>query len=142
MTGDTARRPFGILSQFVNDPVDRGFVHFLVRMVRPKVADPAGLRVAGLFQRKAVRGVATIASFLNDVAAFAEGGTDLLRDAKVLPLSPHAIPPEGMAALAEFLDLSGMAFCALFRKNHGLLLGSRLVIDVTGDAMDTVLRVL
>jgi hypothetical protein len=85
--------------------------------------------------------MATVALFLNAVAALAEGRTDLLRDAKVFSLNSHAVKPDGMTALAKLLQLFGMALSTFIREDQGLLFGSCLVVDMAGHAMDPFLCV-
>ena len=85
-------------------------------------------------------GMTAIASLLDAVAAFTESGPDFLRDAEILSLNPHSLKPYRMAAFPEFLQLISMALTTLFWKDHGLLFGRSLVIDVAGDAMDPVPR--
>jgi len=87
-------------------------------------------------------GVTTIASCLDTVAAFAEGGTDLLRNSEILSLDSHSIEADRMAAFPELPQLFGMALPAFSRKDHGLLLGGCLMVNVASDAMDPVLRML
>ena len=87
-----------------------------------------------------MRGMTAIASLLDAVAAFTENGPDFLRDAEILSLNPHSLKPYRMAAFPEFLQLISMALTTLFWKDHGLLFGRSLVIDVAGDAMDPVPR--
>jgi len=72
-------------------------------MIRAEMAASTGLWVFRLFQRKFVRGVATVASFLDDVAAFAEGGANLLRNTEVFPVDTHPIPTKGVTALLKLL---------------------------------------
>jgi hypothetical protein len=47
--------------------------------------------------------MATIASFLDTVAALAKSGTDLLRNAEVFSLNSHSIKTNRMAAHSELL---------------------------------------
>ena len=83
--------------------------------------------------------MATVASFLDDVAAFAEGGADLLRTTEVFSLNSHSIKPNRMAALAEPLQLFGMALSTFFWKDHGLLFGGCLMVNMAGHTMDPLL---
>ncbi len=89
-----------------------------------------------------MRGVATVASLFDDVAAFTERGADLLRNAQVFPLRAHPLKGDRMAALPELLQLLRMAAPALLRIHERLLVGGGLVIDMAGNAMDAFLRVL
>jgi hypothetical protein len=86
--------------------------------------------------------MATVATFLDDVTALAESGTDLLGDAKEFSLDSHAIPTDRVAAFFKIFQRFRVAFPAFFRKDHGFLLGSRLVIGMAGHAMDSLLGVL
>jgi len=88
-----------------------------------------------------MRGVATVTSFFDDVAALAELGADFLRNAQVFSLNSHSLKRDGMAALPELLQLLGMAFPALVGENHGFLPISGLVVGVTGDAVYPILGV-
>ena len=101
VAGDTTRRTFGILSQFVNNSVERCFVHLLMGVVWAEMTGCAGFGVSCLFQRETVRGVAAVTSFLDNMAAFAEGRPDLRGDAEIFPVDPHPVPPHGMSALLE-----------------------------------------
>ncbi len=89
-----------------------------------------------------MRGVATVTSFFDNMAALAEGGPDFLRNAQIFSLNSHSIKPDGMAALPELLQLLGMAFPALVGENHGFRLISSLVIGMTGDAVYSILGML
>jgi hypothetical protein len=89
-----------------------------------------------------MRGVTTVTSLLDTVTALAEGSTNLLRDAEVFPLNSHSVKPDGMTSSSKLIQLLRMALTAFFRKDHGLLIGSGLVVDVTGHTMDPVLCVL
>jgi hypothetical protein len=89
-----------------------------------------------------MRGMATVTFILDAVTALAEGGPDFLRDGKIFPLNLHAVEPDGVTSFPEFRQLLGMAFPAFFWKDHGLLVGGCLMVDVAGDAMDPVLGVL
>jgi hypothetical protein len=54
-------------------------------------------------------------------------------------LNPHPVKSNRMTALLELLQLLGVALPAFVGKNHGLLVGGRLMIDVTSDAIDPIL---
>jgi hypothetical protein len=84
-----------------------------------------------------MRGMATVASFLDDVASFAEGGANLLRNTEIFAMSTHPIPPNGVAALLKLLHLFLMALPTFFRKDHGLLFRGSLMVDVAGHTMDS-----
>ncbi len=88
-----------------------------------------------------MRSMAAVAFILNAVTALAEGGSDFLGDGEIFPLNLHPVEPDGVASLPKFRQLLRMASPAFFRKNHGLLLGGGLMVDVTGDAVDSVLGV-
>jgi hypothetical protein len=45
-----------------------------------------------------------------------------------------------MTALPEFIQLVFVTISTLFWKDHGFLFGSGLVVDMAGDAIDSVLR--
>jgi len=83
--------------------------------------------------------VTAITPFLDAVTAFTEGGSDLLRNAKILSLNPHSIKTYRMPAILKFFHLLRVALTAFFRENHGLLIRSSLVVDMAGDAIDSVL---
>jgi hypothetical protein len=85
--------------------------------------------------------MAAVASLLDNVAAFAEGRTDLLWDTEVFPLNSHPVEADGMTALPKVGQFLFVAFPAFLRKDHGLLFGSGLVVDVARDAMDPFLCV-
>ena len=85
--------------------------------------------------------MATVTLFLNAVASLAKGRTDLLRDAKVFSLDSHAVKPDRMTAVAKFLQLFFVTLAAFIRKDQGLLIGSCLVVDMAGYAMDPFLCV-
>ena len=87
-------------------------------------------------------GVAAVASFFDQVAAFAESGADFLRNAQVFSLNSHSLKRDGMAALPELLQLLSMAFAALIGKNHGFRPISGFVIGVTSDAVYSILGML
>jgi hypothetical protein len=74
------------------------------------------------------------------MAAFTEGSTDLLRNTEIFSLNSHPVEADGMAALPEICQFFFMALPTFFRKDHGLLFGSYLVIDMAGHTMDTLLR--
>jgi hypothetical protein len=90
--------------------MEGGFVHLLMGMIGTEVAGSAGIGVARFFQGKSVRSVAAVAPFLHDVAALAKGRADLLGDTQVFSMGAHPIPPHGVPALAELLQLVGVAF--------------------------------
>jgi hypothetical protein len=81
-----------------------------------------------------------ITPFLDTVTALTEGGSDFLGNAKIFTLNPHSIKPYRMPALLKLFKLLRMALPAFFRENHGLLIRSSLVVNVAGDAIDSVLR--
>jgi hypothetical protein len=81
-----------------------------------------------------------VTPFLDTVTAFAEGGPDFLRNAKIFTLNPHSVKSYRMPAILKFFQLLRMALTTFFRENHGLLIRSGLVVDVAGDAIDPVLR--
>jgi hypothetical protein len=81
-----------------------------------------------------------IATFLDAVTAFTEGGSDFLRNAKILSLNAHPIKRDRMTALPEFIQLVFVTLSTLFWKNHGFLFGSGLVVDMTSNTIDPVLR--
>jgi len=87
-----------------------------------------------------VGGMTAIAPFLDAVTAFTEASSDFLRNGKILSLNPHSIKPYRMPAILEVFKLLRMALPAFFRENHGLLFRCGLVVDVAGDAIDSVLR--
>ena len=89
-----------------------------------------------------MRGMATVTFILDAVTALAEGGPDFLGDGKIFPLNLHAVEPDGVTSFPKFRQLFRMASPAFFRKDHGLLLGGGLMVNVTGDAVDPVLGVL
>jgi len=122
--------------------MEGGLVHFLVRVIGAQVTGAARIRIPGLPQRESMRCMTTVASLLHQVAAFTEAGTDLLGNGRVFSLDAHPLKTDGMAALSELLDLCLVTFPTFVRKDEGLLLGSRLVVDVTGDTVDPSLRVL
>src|SRR4030042_6980966 len=103
MTGNTTRGTIGVLSQFVNGSMKGGLVHLFVRMIRTEVANATGVWISSLMQREPMRGGAAITPFLDTVTALAEGGSDFLRNAKILSLNPHSIKRDRMAALLELL---------------------------------------
>jgi len=84
--------------------------------------------------------MAAVTFFFNDVAPFTEGTSDFLRNGKILSLNPHSIKSYRMPALLELFKLLRMALPAFFWENHGLLIRSSLVVDMAGDAVDSVLR--
>ena len=86
--------------------------------------------------------MATVASFLDDVAAFAIGCPDPLRDSKKFPVAPHPVPGYGVTAFVKIGQLFGMTLPAFFREDHGFLLRGCLVVDVTGHAVDALLGML
>ncbi|OGP94447.1 MAG: hypothetical protein A2157_01475 [Deltaproteobacteria bacterium RBG_16_47_11] len=109
-------------------------------MIRTEVADSTGVWISCLVQREPVRGVAAITPFLDTVTALTEGGSDFLRNAKILSLNSHSIKPYRMPAILKFFQLLRVALTAFFRKNHGLLLGSGLVVDVASNTVNPILR--
>jgi len=139
MTGYAARCPIGVLSQLVNCSMKGGLIHLFMRMIRTEVANSTGIWISCLVQRESMRGVAAITPFLDTVTAFTEGGSDFLRNAKILSLNAHSIKPDRMATLLEFFQLVFMTLSTLFWKDHGLLFGCSLVVDVAGDAIDPIL---
>src|SRR4030042_6271504 len=130
MTGDTTRGSIGVLGHLVNCSMKGGLVHLFMRMIRTQVTSSTGVRGPCLIQREPVRSVAAITLFLDTVTAFTEGGSDFLRNTKIFTLNPHSIKPYRMPALLKFFQLLRMALTALFGENHGLLIGSSLVVDV------------
>jgi len=116
-------------------------IHLFMGMIRAEMAGSTGFRIFGFFQRELVRSMATVTPFLDHVATFAESSPDLLRNAQVLPLGSHSVKPDGVTALLELLELSGVTFPAFFRKDHGLLFTGCLVIGMTSYAMDPLLGV-
>jgi hypothetical protein len=86
--------------------------------------------------------MATVTFFLNDVAALTEGGADLLRNGEIFPMGAHAIPAYRVTAFPKLLYRLGMAFPAFFRKDHGLLVRSSLMVDVAGHTVDALLGML
>src|SRR4030042_2755556 len=139
MTGNTTRSPIGVLSQFINGSVKGGLVHLFMRMIRTEVANSTGVWISCLMQREPMRGVAAITPFLDTMTTLTESGSDFLWNAKILSLNPHSSKRNRMAALPEFFQLVFVALSALFWKDHGLLFGCSLVIDVAGDAIDPIL---
>ncbi len=89
-----------------------------------------------------MRRMAAVAPFLDNVTALAKRRPYLGWNSKIFALDPHSIKRNGVTALLKLFKRLGMTFTALVRENHGLLLGSRLVVDVASDAMDPVLRML
>jgi len=87
-------------------------------------------------------GVTTVAPFLDDMTAFAESRADFLGDPEVFPVASHAVPPDGVAAVPKLLHLFLVTLPALFGKNHRLLFGGGLVVDMTRDAMNAILGML
>jgi hypothetical protein len=81
-----------------------------------------------------------ITPFLDTVTALTEGGSDFLGNGKILSLDPHSIKPYRMTAILKFFQLLQVALTAFFRENYGLLIRSSLVVDMAGDAIDSVLR--
>jgi len=118
MTGYAARCPVGILSQLVNRPVKGGLVHLFMRMVRTEMANSTGVWNSCFMQREPMRGVTAIAPFVDTVTALTEGGSDFLRNAKILSLNPHSSKRNRMAALLEFFQLVLVTLSALFGKDH------------------------
>jgi len=85
--------------------------------------------------------MAAVAPFLDGVTALAESGTDFLGDAEELSLGSHAIPTDRVATFLKIFQRFGVAFSTFFRKDHGFLLGGRLVVSMAGHAMDPLLGV-
>ncbi len=83
-----------------------------------------------------------ITSLLDDMASFTKGGPDFLGDGKVFSLDSHPLKPDGMAALPEFCQFLLVALPAFLGKDHGFLFGRKLMVNVTGHAMDTFFRML
>jgi hypothetical protein len=111
-------------------------------MVRAEVTASAGFRVTGLFQGEFMGSMTTVAPFLNDVATLTEGGTDFLRNGQVFALNPHPVPADRVTAFLELRQLLRVAFPAFLRKDHGLLLGGDLVINMAGHTVNSSLGVL
>ena len=86
--------------------------------------------------------MAAVTSFLNDVAALAKSGTDLLRNAQVFPMSAHSLPTQGMPAFAKLFQLLWMTFPAFIWENHGFRFIGGLMVGVAGDAAGGTLRIL
>ena len=82
----------------------------------------------------------TVASFLDEVAPFAKGGTDLLRNGEIFSLYPHPLKPDGMAALLKLLQFLFVTLPTFLRENHGLLLRREFVVNVTGHTMNAFFR--
>jgi hypothetical protein len=139
MAGYAARCPIGILSQLVNGSMKGSLVHLFMRMIRTKMANSTGIWISCLIQREPMRGMTAITPFLDAVTAFTESGSDFLRNAKILSLNAHPIKPYRMPAILKFFQLLRMALTTFFRKNHGLLIRSSLVVDMAGDAIDPIL---
>ncbi len=99
----------------------------------------AALRFFGGFRRKIMRGVATGTLFFHHMASLAEGRANFLRNTQVLSLDSHSVKRDRMAALTELLQLLGMALPTLIGKNHGFWPVGRLVVRMTGDAIDPFL---
>jgi hypothetical protein len=110
-------------------------------MIRTEMANAAGVWVSCFMQRKPVGGVAAITPFLDTVTALTEGGSDFLRNAKILSLNAHSVKRDRMATFLEFFQLVFMTLSTLFWKDYGLLFGCSLVVDVAGDAIDPILCV-
>jgi len=83
-----------------------------------------------------MRGVATVASFLNEVAALTKGGADFLRDTKVFPLDSHPVETNGVTTLPKLSQPFRVTFSTFFWENHRFLLGGCLMVDVTSHAVD------
>ncbi len=84
----------------------------------------------------------TVTSLLDQVAAFTKGSPDLLGDGKVFSLNSHPVECDRMAPFPKLSELVFMAFTALIREDHCLLVGCSLVVDMTGDAVDPLLGML
>jgi len=110
-----------------------------MRMVRTEVANSTGIGISCLIQRKPVRGVTVVTPFLDTMTAFTEGGTNFLGNGKVLSLNAHPIKRNSMAPHLELCESVLMTLSTLFWKDHGLLFGGGLVVDMAGDAIDSVL---
>jgi hypothetical protein len=119
--------------------VEGGFVHFFVRVVGAEMTASTGLRVPGLFQRKAMRSMATVTPFLDDVAALAKGRADLLGDAQIFSMDAHPFPSKRMATFPKFFQLLRVTVSASFGKDHGFLLGCSLVVHMAGHTVDSLL---
>ena len=78
--------------------------------------------------------MAAVTFLLDQVAALAKGGTNLLRDAYVFPMGAHTFPTQRVTAFSELFYLFGMAFSALFSRNRGFRFIGGLVVGMTGDA--------
>jgi hypothetical protein len=86
--------------------------------------------------------MAAVASFLDNMTAFAEGCPDFLGDAQIFPVNPHSIPSHGMATLLKLCKFLFVALPALFREDHGFCFKRRLMIRMAGDAVDSFFRML
>ncbi len=91
-------------------------------MIRAEMTRSADIGFSCLVQRESVRGVATVASVLDAVAAFTEGGPDFLRNGKIFALNSHSFKSDGMAALCKLGQLFLVTLTTLFGEDHGLLL--------------------
>ena len=80
----------------------------------------------------------TVAPFLDDMTAFAESRADFLRYAEIFPLDSHSVESDRVTALSKIGQLLLVTLSAFFRKDHGLLFGGCLMIDVAGDAVNTL----
>src|SRR4030042_3864128 len=110
-----------VLISSINGSMKGGLVHLFVRMIRTEVANSTSIWISCLIQREPMGGVATITPFLDTVTALTEGGSDFLRNAKILSLNPHPIKPYRMPAILKFFQLLRVALTSFFRENHALL---------------------
>src|SRR4030043_1966695 len=115
MAGYAARCPIWILGHLVNGSMKGGLVHLFVRVIRTEVANSTGIWISCLIQREPMRGMTAITPFLDTVTALTEGGSDFLRNAKILSLNAHSIKPYRMPALLKFFQLFRVALTAFFR---------------------------
>jgi hypothetical protein len=89
-----------------------------------------------------MRGMTAITSLLDDMASFTKGGPDFLRDGKIFSLDSHPFKRNGMTAHSKLGHLLFVTLRAFFRDDHGLLLRGKLVVNVTGHAMNTIFGML
>jgi hypothetical protein len=138
MAGDTTRCSIGILGDFIDRPVEGGIIHFFMGMIRAKMATSTGIRISRLLQRKFMGVMATVTSFLNAMTSLTKSCPDFLRDGEIFSLYSHSLKPDGMAAPFELLQFLFVALPTFIRENHRLLFRGRLVIDMTGHAMNAL----
>jgi len=69
------------------------------------------------------------------MTSLTEGSTNLLRDGEVFSLDSHSLKPDRVAAHSKLLQFLFVTFSAFFGEDHRFLVGSELMIDVTGHTM-------